>query len=1399
MTDPLQRIEDLSPEQRDLLLRRLARLERKTPDRPSQLSALRRFSDGPVPLSFAQERAWFLDTLAPGDPSRNITGVLRLHGRLSRPALARTLDEILRRHETLRARFRAADGKPAQVIRPADAVPVPVVDLSRLAAGPRSRERQRLCRREVRRGFDLVHDRLFRATLLHLGHEEHLLLLAMHHIASDGWSIGVLAQEFSTLYAAFARSRPSALDDLPIRYGDFAAWQRQRLQGGALDRGLAYWRRQLADPPPILELPPDRVPTSRRPSLRRGQPGATCFLELGSELKRDLEELSRRHDTTLFVTLLTAFMVLLMRCTGQRDVLIGSPVSGRTRVETEGLIGLFLNTLVVRVRLSRELTFRRAVAAVRQTVLAGLEFAEVPFERVVQELDPERSAAGHPLFETVFNFTPGQRRRLDLPDLQVEVEEPPGMGAQFAMEVFVTEWEGSFELKLLYPKERYSESHMVSFLDQLEAVLRQVAGDAERRIGSLDLATPQSRRLLPDPFIALRAPAQRPVPHRIADRIRQTPDQPAIRQGGTTLTYAALGAGMTAIAESLRARGLQPGQVVAVAGRRAPGVAVCMSGCLLSAGVLLTLSPDLPERRQRLMLEQADARFLLRVGEPRAEDAWLGELRGIEIIEVSAAGLPAAARLDRSPIDVPGDAPVRSGGSEPAYVFFTSGSTGRPKGVLGTHAGLAQFLHWQSRTFGVGPGDRSGQLTGLSFDVVLRDVFLPLTSGATLVLPQDADVVSGAATLGWLDRERISILHTVPTLVETWLQDRPDGVTLADLRRIFFAGEPLTSTLVERWRDAFPRAGEIVNLYGPTETTLAKCYYRVPARAAAGIQPLGRAIPRAQALVLTPERRLCGLYEPGEIAVRTPFRSLGYLNAAAEGARSFIADPWSRVPGERLYLTGDRGVYDADGRLRFHGRIDHQLKVRGVRAEPAEIAAALEASSDVAACAVVARRDGRDGTLLVAYVVAAPGGARNTSRLQAFLRRRLPPALVPASFVFLDTLPLTTNQKLDRDRLPAPDGMRPDLKSSYLAPRDATELRLVQIWEELLDVRPIGVSDSFFELGGHSLLALHLLVQIEQDLGLKVPLPALFEDPTIAHLAAVARQQADEWPRVVSLWSAQHRLGLFLVHPGGGILWNYVHLVRHLAAEVPIYGLQARGLDARSEPHRDLEQMAADYVAEIRRLQPAGPYLLAGHSLGGMVAFEMARQLDRAGQEIALLAMFDSALPRAAGPHRRVADERLEDARSLADMAAVIERFMGREVGIAYEALCDLSTDEQIEFVVEALSRGDAFPYPGGRELTRNLLNVSKAHVLARRAYRARTSPVPVTLFRARDARPHDPASPGVDADHQETLGWGAVAEDVRVLWSPGDHVTMMSEPYVEQLARALKSCLTAVLPSPEA
>jgi amino acid adenylation domain-containing protein/non-ribosomal peptide synthase protein (TIGR01720 family) len=1030
---------------------------------------------GPAPLSHAQRGLWLVAALDPEGSAYNLAIVIRLSGPLDVSALERSLRAIVQRHEVLRTTFSLVSGEPMALVAEGEEPGLTRVDLRGLPDG----EAERRTSIEAQATFDLEKGPLLRATLLRTGDEEHRLLLTVHHIVFDVRSTGILLRELEAHFAAFSRGEPPRLPPLPMQYADVARWQ-QRPDDPALSSHLAYWRQALNGLPPPLRLPSDRpyggVRTQRGGRVGRGLP---------DPLTRDLVALSRREGGTLFMTLLSAFAVLLGRLGEQSDLVVGVPTAGRDRSGTEGLIGCFVNTLAARVDLDGAPTFAGLLARVRAVALSAYAHADVPFERVVAEVQPERQLGRTPIFQVMFNLVTLDDERLALPGVTAHVEQTMP-GSRFDLTLYAYQRRDAVELSLAYSADLFDQDRAEVMLAQLVALLEQVARRPDLTIASLTLPPPPGL----DPKAPLAEPRQEPVTEQIAAWARRAPELVALRQGDHAMTYRELDEAARAVAATLVQRGLGGDAAVAVTGSRSFGLITAMLGALLAGSRLLTLDPALPAARRRLMVERARVTHALRVGEARPDDE--GVLAGVEVVDVPSAGVP----LPRAP-RVAGAAALRALDPDgAAYVFFTSGSTGAPKAVLGCHKGLSHFLGWEQRTFGVGPGDRVAQLTGLSFDVVLRDVLLPLVSGAALVLP-DEERPDPDRLLRWMDREAITLLHAVPSLAETWLREVPPGVSLRALRVTLFAGEPLSDTLVRRWRAAFPEAGAVVNLYGPTETTLAKCFYVVPAEPSPGVQPVGQPLPETQALVLS-EGRLCGVGEPGEITLRTPFRSLGYLDAPAETEARFVPDPFGGDVGDRLYRTGDRGRYRPDGMLEIQGRLDHQIKIRGTRVEPGEVEAALREHPSVREVLVMARDVGPEKRLSAYVVLAAGAGA---VPLRGFLAQRLPAALVPDAFVTLDSLPLTPNGKVDRAALPSAGAPSRSGEPS-VGPRGPVEEAIVSIFREVLGRGDVGVADGFFELGGHSLQATQVISRIRRALGVDLPLRALFEAPTPAAVAA---------------------------------------------------------------------------------------------------------------------------------------------------------------------------------------------------------------------------------------------------------------------------------------------------------
>ncbi|HKH43956.1 MAG TPA: amino acid adenylation domain-containing protein, partial [Thermoanaerobaculia bacterium] len=1076
---------------------------------------------GSSPLSFAQERLWFLQQLEPGSPAYNMPLEFELSGALSTGDLSAALTEVVRRHESLRTTFVPVDGVLCQRITPPvpamALIALPLVDLSALPQAAGDSAADDLAQWHAAQGFDLERGPLCVWLLVRLTGERHRFLLNLHHAISDGWSLNVLANELGELYAASLERRPVRLPELAIQYADFAHWQR-RWMAERQEEELAFWESRLGGEVASAELPTDRP----RPAVQTFR-GGRRQLVLSEDLTAQLKRFGRTESVTLFMTLLAATQALISRHSGEQDVAVGVPVAGRQWVETEGLIGCFLNTLVLRTDTSGQPSLRALAARVRTVTLEAYSHQNVPFEAVLARLGVRRDLSRAPLFQVLFNLLKLPPMELSLPGLELRGLMPAEVPSKLDMTFYISEGDASIGINLVYNADLFDDARMDEVLAQLDALLGQAVERPDEPLAHLSLVTAAARAVLPDAGAELLEPAFPGVARLLLEREEAQPDRPALCFGEDTWTFSRLGGRAREIARAIQAACGGPpapgatGPVVAVCGPRSPELIASLYGAFLSGGVLLTLDRKLPAARLRLMMKVAKPACLVYVGDVLPEDGWLWELRELESLAIVSVPVASGVRPEPVPAE-PATVFADPRPDDPAYIFFTSGTTGRPKAVLGRHKGLSHFLTWQRETFGVGPGDRAAQLTGLSFDVVLRDIFLPLTSGATLYVPDEAEM-SPERILPWLAERAITVLHTVPSLAGAWLGGVAPGFSSDALRLTFFAGEPLVDQVVERWRAVFPRT-EVVNLYGPTETTLAKCFYTVPDPPALRIQPVGAPLPQTQALVLAGTTSpagglLCGIGEVGEIVLRTPFRSLGYLNNPEENQLRFRPNPFREDTGDLLYFTGDRGRYRLDGTLEILGRLDTQVKIRGVRIEPAEIQVCLGRHEAVSESAVVLREVQPGDHRLVAYVVPRPGAVWDPEALRRHLRLELPEVMIPAAFVALDALPLTPNGKLDSRALPVPVLSGGEPGALHTPVQEIT----AGLWAELLGLAHVGPDDNFFELGGHSLIGARLIWRLREALGVDLPLRVLFEAPTLAALAAEIerlRRGAPDQPTITS-------------------------------------------------------------------------------------------------------------------------------------------------------------------------------------------------------------------------------------------------------------------------------------------
>ncbi len=1050
---------------------------------------------GELPLSFAQQRLWFLDQLAPGNLFYNIPLAVRLKGRLDVAALERTLNEIVERHEILRTTFDTVDGKPVQVIAPQREVPLPVKDLARLDQAERQAAVRQMAQDEAQRPFDLKAGPLFRAGLLRLEEEDHVLLLTMHHIVSDGWSMGVFVREVAQLYTTFASGEPSPLPELPVQYADFAQWQREWLQGEVLEKQLSYWKEQLGDSPPMLELPTDYP----RPAVQTSR-GATETLALPEELSESLKALGREEGATLFMTLLAAFQTLLYRYTGQPDVSVGTPVAGRGRPEVQDLIGFFVNTLVMRTDLSGGPSFRDLLRRVRKTALEAYANPDLPFETLVEALRPERDLSHTPLFQTMFILDTPSMEPLELPDLTLSPIETHSGAATFDLTLSITDLPEGLGGYVEYNADLFEPETIRRMIGHFQTLLEGIVVDPDRQIAALPLLTKVERhQMLFEWNNTARDFPRDACIHQLIERtVELQPDAPALVLEGETRTYRDLNRRANQLAHHLQWLGVGPDTVVGVLTARSSEMVEGILGALKAGGAYLPLDPAYPEERLAFMLEDSEAPVLLTQSHLRDHAARFAPA-GTRLISLDTEWAAIAQEPETNPkSDVTPD--------NLAYVIYTSGSTGKPKGTMLRHRGLCNLTDVQRRAFGIRGegGSRILQFSPLSFDASVWETFMALRNGATLCLARQQTLASGHELVQLMANVGVTNATLPPSVLAVLPQE-----ALPDLETVISAGEACTAELVARWAPG----RQFVNAYGPTETTVCASMH-VCDESDPESPPIGRPIDNTRLYILDAALQPVPIGVPGELVVSGVSLARGYLSRPELTAENFIPDPFSGGRGARLYRTGDLVRYRPDGDIDFLGRIDHQVKVRGFRIELGEIEAALGRHPHIQDNVVVAREDVPGDRRLVAYLVsgeASPGDVQEgvgltAGSLRTFLRETLPDYMVPSAFVTLDTLPLSPSGKVDRDALPAPDRSRPELERVYVAPRNETEETLARLCSGLLRVEKVGIHDSFFELGGHSLLATQFISRLGDAFQVELPLRTLFEHPTVAELAAAVEE-----------------------------------------------------------------------------------------------------------------------------------------------------------------------------------------------------------------------------------------------------------------------------------------------------
>ncbi|MFD8823829.1 amino acid adenylation domain-containing protein [Streptomyces sp. NPDC059605] len=1034
----------------------------------------------PPPLSFAQQRLWFLDQLEPGRAEYLLPFAFRIHGPLDTEALNAAFTAVVARHEILRTRFGTdAAGSPEQLIDPARPVRMLVRDLSRMDdTAAREDALAEVLREDGLRPVDLGTGPMLRALLVRLADEEHVLAVTVHHIAFDGWSVGVLVRELSARYTEALSDRPGTpgTDPLPVQYADYAVWQRGWLSGAPLEHQLTYWRDQLGGLEP-LELPTDHA----RPAERGGR-GEVVRFSVPAELAARARTVSAESGASLFMTLLAVFQLLLARYSGQRDIVVGSPVAGRNRAETEELIGFFVNTLVLRTDLSGDPTFAELLTRVKDTALGAYDHQDLPFERLVEELAPDRDLSRNPLFQTMFALqnTPGADA-WNLPGLTAEPVESPVRDAKFDLSMYLAEAaDGTLDGAVVYADDLFTEDTARRMAGHFTNLLAAATTRPHGTLSEMEMLDAGERHRVLTEWNDTAAPAPATTLHRLFEqRAAQDPDAVAVVCGTDSMTYRQLDELANRLAHRLRAvPGIGPDVPVGVCLERSPAMVWTLLGILKAGAAYVPLDPEHPEERLAYLVEDSGAPLIVT---DVAHAALLPD--GPDLLAVDRpADLPDTLPTDApEPVADPGDL---------CYLIYTSGSTGRPKGVRIEHRGVVNYLAGMQDAFPIAPGEGFLQATPLSFDVSAYEIFWPLWQGATVVLVPGSDRLDMAEVSRLMSAHRVVGLHFVPSLLDMFVSGvRPEDC--AHLRYAFASGEPLQPTLVSRFTEKLP--GDLINLYGATEVSVDTTYWRASRTDPTGPVLAGRPMVNQTVYVLDPDRRPVPAGVLGEVYLGGDSVGRGYHQRPDLTAERFVADPFR---GGRMYRTGDLGRFTADGELDLLGRIDRQVKLRGVRVELGEIEATLLTHGTVGVCAVVVREDTPGDKRLVAYCVPAPGAAVDVGALREWAAERLPRAMMPSAFATLPELPLNRNGKVDHAALPAP-GNDGDSTAGYTAPRDEIEAEIAGIMAAVLGVERVGIHERFFDAGGHSLLALQLVNQVESVTGVRIGLRRLFQSPTV--------------------------------------------------------------------------------------------------------------------------------------------------------------------------------------------------------------------------------------------------------------------------------------------------------------
>jgi amino acid adenylation domain-containing protein len=1318
-----------------------------------------------IPLSFAQQRLWFLAQMEGVSEAYHIPMGLRLSGELDRDALKRALDRIVWRHEALRTTFRAGEPPEQQILEPDCGFDLQEHDLSGHADA--AAELEQLKKEEASRRFALEHNSPIRGHLIRLAAQEHVLLLTIHHIASDGWSLGVLIHELSTLYRAYHAGEEDPLHPLVVQYADYALWQQQLLSGEVLQRESEYWRRTLDGVPALLELPTDRPRPAQQSFI-----GDVVEIEMDAALTRALKALAQRYEATLYMLVVAAWAVVLSRLSGQEEVVIGTVTANRTRPEIEALIGFFVNTLALRVEVSGDVA--DMLRRVKARALEAQEHQELPFEQVVEIVKPPRSLAYTPIFQVMLAWQAKDERAPDFAGLNLAFVPVFYAVAKFDLALDLRESGDRIVGGLRYPTALFDRGTIERHAGYLRQVLAAMVADSQQAVAGIDLLLPQERTMLLETWNATEAPyPEHLCIHQLfEEQVRKTPRATAVVHESQSLTYVELNQSANRLAHYLITLGVMPDDRVAICVERNLGLVVGLMAILKAGGAYVPLDPAYPSQRLTQILADAAPRIVL-IDSTGREALGLNALKGLRLVDLNES---QPAVLTELPATNPHAQTLGLTSRHLAYLIYTSGSTGNPKGVMIEHASAVNLLSWATKVFAAAETTHTLFSTSIQFDLSIYELFMPLACGTTVYLVEDALVVLDST-------HSVSLINTVPSAITAFLdqQDLPTSI-----RTINLAGEPLKKTLIQKLFEQ-SQAERACNLYGPTETTTYSTWISME-RGEQIFESIGRPIANTRIYLLDNNRQPVPLGAVGELYIGGAGVARGYLNRPDLTAERFLQDPFSANPQARMYKTGDLGRYRPDGNIEYLGRNDFQVKIRGFRIELGEIEARLAEHPSVREAVALMREDHPGDKRLAAYVTAKAASVIDVEALRLRLSSLLPEYMVPPAYVVLEKLPLTPNGKLDRKALPSPDAGAYATRG-YEPPVGELETTVTRVWAEVLKRDRVGRKDNFFDLGGHSLLILKVTSLLRQ-LGIETTVANLFNHPTVESFAASLRKvSASTAHRGAQKIREGTQTPLFLVHDGGGSELYCSALAQYLPRELPMYVLPSVSWD---EPQlHTMRAMAQRMVRLIQEVHPVGPYQLAGWSFGGVLAYEIAQLLLDQEYTVEFLGLIDAWNfdGRGIGEHHKRTPEMV--LRDLCE-GQRMEKPDGLSAAAAFNAPGpDLSFDELFNHYRGLQALPENFEHLAPHE-ARVECNKLEHHLQVMAAYSPRPIGIPVHLFVASE-RPVGGPLPTA------ALGWERCVPEYLLYAQtvPGSHRSLMKPPNIKMLGRRLTESLATAVTLP--